>query len=161
MLESEIVSVQSELNSFAPNSKIWVYYSDRNFDSVSSDISNQVNQFVSKWSSHGSQVDARGYVILNQIIILVANALGNDVSGCSTDSSVHFIKSLESNYQLSFFDRSRIFYWKNNQIQSIQFTVISTLSSDTKVFNPFFKDLEEWQTSFIMPLSKSKFRNLL
>jgi len=161
MIFQEILQIQDKLIDFSPNSKIWVYYSDKDFSLNQAVIQEEIDSFTQSWKSHGDKVVAQGFVLGGNVIILVADTSQSEVSGCSTDSSVHFIQSLGTKYNLDFFNRNTVFYILNDRISTISMNEIATIQHDTFVFNPFFKDLNEWRNGFVQKLNESKYKRLL
>lgn len=161
MMIEEIKQITEQLSSFSDQSKVWIYYSTTSFEKDSNSIKLEVENFTSTWKSHGHEVIAKGFVILNQIIILVADITVFEVSGCSMDGSVKLIKSIESNYQLNFFERENIYALIDGKIKVNTLTKINEIGLETIVFNPFFNNLGEWKSKFIQPLSESKYKRLL
>lgn len=161
MILEEIQKIKTALSDFSENSKIWVYYSSISFESNTADIQLKLDSFIHSWKSHGADVWAKGFILTNQIIILVADTSKEEVSGCSTDSSVRFIKMIESDYHLDFFNRNTIYGINNGQLAVENIVDIHSMEKNQLVFNPFFKDLEEWRTSFYQSLADSKYKRLL
>jgi hypothetical protein len=161
MIQQEIEQVLDSVITYSDISKVWVYYATESFEKNSLEINTEIQSFTSKWTSHGHEVQAQGFVILNQIILLIADTAIAEVSGCSTDSSVKFIQSIADKFQLDLFNRDSFYTIENNEIKRNQLSDISLQDKTTNVLNPFFKDLGEWRTSFIQPLLESKYRRMI
>jgi hypothetical protein len=81
---------------FSPSSRVWIYQANRPFNErEAAEINEQLHQFASQWLSHGTPVKGWGKLLFNQVIVLMADESATGVSGCSTDSSVRIVKSLE------------------------------------------------------------------
>jgi hypothetical protein len=158
MIQSEINTILATLKDFSPDSKVWVYYSEKDFSEHSLEIQSQLNQFTQNWKSHGSPVKGSGHVISGHILLLVADTSVCEVSGCSTDSSVQFITQLGQQFQLHLFDRQVILLNIDDKIVATKLDQLGQYSSDTLVFNPFFSDLENWRESFVQKLQESKYK---
>src|SRR5688572_25761964 len=92
---------------FSPSSRVWIYQSSRLFSlSQAFELEDAINAFCDEWRSHGADVKAYGNLFFGQFIILMADENQSMVSGCSTDSSVRFIKQLGEKYNVDFFDRT-------------------------------------------------------
>jgi hypothetical protein len=161
MITLEFNQIKDQLESFSPESKVWVYYSLSPFESDSEKINTKIKDFTSTWKSHGAEVMGRGFVIAHQIIILVADISKSGVSGCSTDSSVRCIQSIAHDFQLDLFNRTSFFVLENENIEPQLFIDIKSIDVNSKVFNPFFRDLAEFRTDFIQKLSDSKYKRML
>ncbi len=93
-------------NGFSPTSKLWIYTSDKSFDKTDElQIQNDLDNFCSHWDSHGILLNAKGFILLSRIIVLVVDDANNSISGCSMDKSVAFLKNLENKYKISLFNR--------------------------------------------------------
>ncbi|MBA2423234.1 MAG: ABC transporter ATPase [Chitinophagales bacterium] len=113
-----------------PSSKTWIYMSSRPFtDLETTEIEIAVNHFAKAWTAHGSNLKASGEVRFNRFIILMVDESHAGASGCSIDKSVHFIKSLEQQFDVEFFNRL-LFAWKErDEIH------VSTLSAFPALYN--------------------------
>src|SRR5215217_1429448 len=91
---------------FAPGSRVWIYQSNRPFgEHEIKEIDEQLFQFYSQWQTHGDPVKGWAKVIFRQFIVVMADETGFGVSGCSTDSMVRVVKSIERQYSVNMFDR--------------------------------------------------------
>ena len=80
------------------HSRVWVYQSDRKFTTQElALISEKAIVFVDQWTKHGSDLQGSFVVKYNQFLILAVDEGFNNVSGCSIDSSVHFVQEIEKN----------------------------------------------------------------
>ena len=77
-------------------SKIWIYQSNRKFsDAEFSEIETALQSFLEGWSAHGTSLESAYKLKYNRFIIIAVNQDIQPTSGCSIDSSVEFIQSLE------------------------------------------------------------------
>jgi hypothetical protein len=59
---------------FSPDSRVWIYQSSRLFSiNEALAIEELLNDFTSKWLSHGVPVKGAGYLFFGQFIILMAD----------------------------------------------------------------------------------------
>lgn len=161
MIQSEIQFIREELKEYSPPSKIWVYYSEKDFTENITEIQSQLNHFTQNWKSHGSSVKGKGFTLGGHIIILVADISVCEVSGCSTDSSVQFITQLGSQFQLNLFDRQLVLLLIEDKITPTNLNSLNQYTPDTLVFNPFFSDLANWQECFIQKIQESKYKRFV
>src|SRR5215213_6473452 len=104
--------------SFSPESRVWIYQSSRMFAlSEALEIEALLNKFSSEWRSHGAEVDAYANLFFGQFIVLMADESRAGVSGCSTDSSVRFIKELGEQFGIDFFNRTTLAFVVKDKIQ--------------------------------------------
>ncbi len=99
------------LDGFDDSSKIWIYLSSRRLNQDES-ISTQIalDDFASRWVAHSQQLKAYAQLVDNQFIILAVDESQVGASGCSIDSSVHFLKNLQNQLGVDLFDRMRFAY---------------------------------------------------
>lgn len=102
---------QSPLNDFAQKSPLWIYASDRVFNEDETlHIKNAIKQFTNSWLSHGQKVKPYGDLLFNRFIVLSADSNYTIPSGCSIDSSVHFVKEIEKHFGVDLFNRLNVFW---------------------------------------------------
>lgn len=82
-------------------SKIWIYQSNRKFsDDEFAAIDADLKIFIENWAAHGTSLEASYLLKYNRFIILAVNQEVQIATGCSIDSSVQFIQTLEKNMML-------------------------------------------------------------
>ena len=147
---------------FADNSKVWIYQSDRRFNNEeSTKIISLLNQFVSSWKSHGDPVNGFARLFYNQFIIIIADETATAVGGCSTDSSVHIIKMIESKYGVSMFNRQLLGFEINEEIKLLPLAQLKTaivegsVNADTLYFNNTITTKLELINKWIQPVKNS------
>ena len=95
------------------NSRVWVYQSDRGFTQEEiTFISQNAEQFIEKWTRHGSDLKGSFTIKYNQFLILAVDEGFNNVSGCSIDASVRFVQELEIALQVDMMDKMNISFTK-------------------------------------------------
>lgn len=91
---------------FSPASRVWVYLASRDLTPHEVEAIHPVlEQFTRQWVSHNRQLKATGKVLYNRAIILMVDETSAGASGCSIDSSVHFIENLGNQIGVNFFER--------------------------------------------------------
>jgi hypothetical protein len=149
-------------NDFAPDSRVWVYQSSRLFTmSEALEIEDMLNNFVANWNSHGAPVAGFGTLFFGRFIILVADESSTGVSGCSTDSSVRLIKSIEQKFAVNLFDRQNLAFVKNDKIELIplgQFKYAAEngfIGPETLYFNNLIQTKYELEHTWLIPVKES------
>lgn len=147
---------------FAPDSRIWIYQSNRLFSiGEALEIENLLNEFAKQWKSHGVQVKAAAYLFFGQFIILMADERATGVSGCSTDSSVRLIKEIESKFGVDMFDRTTLAFVVKDKIQLLPMTQLQYaidngfISADSLYFNNTIATKKELEENWIVPIKES------
>lgn len=157
---------------FHPTSKAWVYQSNRELTaSELNEIDNAIKAFSKEWTSHRAEVKATGTVLRNRFIVLLADESLNAVGGCSIDSSVKFIRSIENHFSISLLERAILLFEQDGILMEVLLPQldekISTgeIQSNTIYFNNTVTTLNEmknkWQQqvkdSWMAPRLKQAF----
>jgi len=149
-------------SNFSDQSRVWIYQSNRTLTEEESEkIQLQLDQFSQQWSSHSRQLKAAGKVIERSFILLMADESLAGASGCSIDSSVHFVKSLQQEFGLDLFDRMNFAFQGENGVEIADRTTFEDLyksgkiNDSTPVFDTLVKTKKDFETVFIKPLSES------
>jgi len=147
---------------FAPESRAWVYQSSRLLSiSEALLVEDALGQFCSNWSSHGSPVKAHGNLFFGQFIVLLADETAAGVSGCSTDSSVHFIKGLGEQLAIDFFNRTTLAFFLKEKIQVLPLGQLSYafengfINGDTLYFDNLVGTKQALVNNWIKPVKES------
>ena len=148
--------------SFSPDSRVWIYQSSRLFSlSEAFEIEDMLNDFTSKWLSHGTPVKGAGYLFFGQFVILIADEKATGVSGCSTDSSVRLIKDIEQKYKVNMFDRTTLAFVVKDKIQLLPLSQLqygfdnNFISADTLYFNNLVQTKDELENKWMIPVKES------
>lgn len=147
---------------FSLQSRVWIYQSDKELSlEQTALIQDHLDQFAARWTAHNHQLMAHGEIRYNRFIVLIVDESQAGASGCSIDKSVSFIKQLEQQYGLNFFDRFNVAYRKNGAILSVnrnafeRLLVEGELNAETIVFNNLVQTLAELQQNWEVPLKQS------
>lgn len=147
---------------FHPTSKVWVYQCSRLFPiSEALEIETLLENFTTKWLSHGTLVKGAGYLFFGQFIILMADETASGVSGCSTDSSVRIIKDIEQRFGVNMFDRTTLAFVIKDKVQMLPLSQLN-YAADNGFINPhtlFFNNMvltkEELENNWIVAVKDS------
>jgi hypothetical protein len=147
---------------FSASSRVWVYQSNRLFSlSEAFEIEDLIGQFTAEWKSHGADVEAYGNLFFGQFVVLIADETKAGVSGCSTDSSVRFMKSLGEKYSVDFFNRTNLAFVVKEKIQVLPMNQLSYaaqnnfITGDTLYFNNLVQTKKELEESWMIPVKDS------
>ena len=103
---------------FHDNSRIWIFQSSRLFFvSEALEMEDMLKDFLVGWKSHGDPVRGFANLFFGQFIVLMADERLVTVGGCSTDSSVHFIQSIEQKFKVDMFNRQQLAFLVKDKIQ--------------------------------------------
>jgi hypothetical protein len=147
---------------FSPESRVWVYQSSRLFSLAEAlQMEEQLNQFATEWQSHGADVEAYANLFFGQFVVLMADETKAGVSGCSTDSSVRFIKSLGDQYGVDFFNRTNLAFLVKDKIQMLPMNQVpyaiqnGFIQSDTLYFNNLVQTKKELEEDWMITVKNS------
>jgi hypothetical protein len=147
---------------FSPQSRVWIYQSSRMFSlSEALDIEEVLEKFAAEWRSHGSEVNAYANLFFGQFLVLMADETDTTVSGCSTDTSVNFVKSLGEKYGVDFFNRTNLAFIVKDKVQTLPLNQIQYaldngfISGDTLYFNNVVQTKAELENNWIIPVKES------
>ncbi len=154
-------------NLLPAHSRVWVYPSTRAFNQAeAAAVSERIQQFVKNWTAHKLQVAGDGALLYNRFVVLMADTSEVEVSGCSIDSSVHFIRSLAADFQTDFFDRWNMTYEQDGEVLSCsreQFERLveeGVITDETPVFNNLIQTKAELENKWRIPFKNSWHKNL-
>ena len=152
----------------SPESKIWIYFSEKAFDqSTASDIAIACQNFCSTWTAHDMLLTANYRLLYNHFIILIVDETKTKASGCSIDKSVAFIQTLEKAHGLDFFNRLAIPFLIKQQVVTHPFNALQTLydneeiQADTQTFNLQVSTLKAFEEDFIQTFDQHWLSNKL
>jgi len=147
---------------FSKESRVWVYQGSRLLTlSEVLDVEELIKDFCREWTSHGADVEAYGNIFFGQFLVLMADETKAGVSGCSTDSSVRFVKELEKKFNVDFFNRSNLAFIIKDKIQLLPVNQLAYayennfLTADTLYFNNTVLNKEQLEEKWIIPVKDS------
>jgi hypothetical protein len=146
--------------------RIWIYPCDRKLsEKEKSELSAKLEHFVKNvWAAHNVKLKAAYQIPYDHFIILSVDQEEVTASGCSIDSSVHFMQQIQKEYGLDFFNRQRMMYLKEGEIKSCTLSEIKDLhrsgelTEDTEVFNNTVSDSLAMQRSWKQPFRESGYK---
>jgi hypothetical protein len=148
--------------SFSPQSRVWVYQSNRKFSATEEqEILAKLEGFTNQWKAHGNELQAKAEIKYGFFIILIVDENKANVTGCSIDSSVRFIKDIEQTYNVDLFNRFNLAYKIDNEVvvnskEDFETLVsIKKIDENTIVFNNMVQTLNELNTKWEVPLKNS------
>lgn len=149
-------------SNFPDESTIWIYQSNQFInDEQQIKIQQAVDAFTGSWLSHKQPVKGWGSILFNQFIILMADETKTQVSGCSKDSMMHFIQSLEKEYSLSLLDRTQLAFFKKDQVEIISLKTLpqkissGEIDEQTIYFNNTISNKQQLLNEWIVEVQHS------
>jgi|SRR5690554_898354 len=144
------------------DSRIWIYQSNRKFtDWEIKEIETELHNFVESWTAHGDNLHASFTTRYNRFIILAVNQNEYNVTGCSIDTSVRFIQSLEQKYGVDLLDKMNVTYKTGEFVAYkplLEFKKMAkekAVNKDTIVFNNLVNTVGEFKEFWEVPAHES------
>ncbi|MEO9069714.1 MAG: hypothetical protein ABI261_01685 [Ginsengibacter sp.] len=147
---------------FDNNSRVWVYQSSRAFDlTEESQVKELLGNFCKDWNSHGSEVKGYANLFFGHFIIIMADETNVKIGGCSTDSSVRFMKKIQQDFNVQLLDRQLLAFIVKENIILIPLTKVNfsiendVITPDTLYFNNTILTKKELLKNWIIPVKDS------
>lgn len=144
------------------SSRIWVYQSDRPFSVSENDwIQSLLTSFCEGWNTHGQGMPTSFDILYDQFIILAVNQNDLGASGCSIDSSVRIIRTIEQKIGVNLLDSGKISFLSKEKVAVNNITQVresiskGVLHPDTAIFNPVINTKSDLAEKWIIPAKES------
>ncbi|WP_282072619.1 ABC transporter ATPase [Polaribacter atrinae] len=158
----------TEYKNLPNNSRVWIYQADREFtENEINFISEKAEDFINQWTRHGDDLKGSFTIKYNQFLVLAVDESFNNVSGCSIDSSVRFIKELENELQLDLMDKMNVTFKDNDNINLVKlfdfqkFAKEQKVTAETIVFNNMVDTKEDFENNWEIPAKDSWHKRFL
>lgn len=162
ILTESTIALPERIAALPDTSRVWVYKSNRELLAEEIRTIELVGQeFAKNWVAHGQSLAAAMEVMLNRFIIIAVDEEVHEVSGCSIDSSVAFIKGLEAKMDVQFMDRMVIWYEREGNIEPCRTAIFKKkiengeVDGDTIVYNDLVSSIKELRHKFRVPAKES------
>jgi hypothetical protein len=149
-------------NNLPLHSRVWIYQADRTLAPAEVNVVyERFDEFMKKWHSHGQPLSAAYEVRYDKFLILYVDEATAPVSGCSIDSSVAVVKSLEADLGIEFMNRQLIAWKEGIEIKQLPMSEFwahrkaGLVTSETIVFNNLVKNKQEFLAGWEGPFSES------
>ncbi len=157
--------IQKLFPTLSPQTRIWVYQADRLLkESESSILQQHAKEFVAQWAAHKVALSADATVVHQLFLVLAADESATHASGCSIDSSVHFVKEIGAKLGIDFFNRLKVAYVDNDKVQLKDY--ISLVQEvNNQAINPeilvFDNTIQTLQATWLKPISQTWLARML
>jgi hypothetical protein len=148
--------------SFGEGSRVWIYQSSRRLTlSEALELESDIEAFSADWNTHGRANTSYINLFFGQFLVIMADENQGPVSGCSTDSSIRFVKGLEKKFGVQFFDRQLLAFVIKDEIQVLPMSQLAYavqqgfLTSDTLYFNNLVSSKKDWEGKWLIPIKDS------
>lgn len=151
-----------DFNSLPEHSRVWIYQCNRSFNSIEAEsIESKLIDFISTWEAHGKPLSASYDFPYNRFVILALDQSINEASGCSIDTSVRFIQSLEKEYDVNLMDKMNVSFKQGEFVAYKSLTEFrkmvkqKAVSKNTIVFNNLVTNIHEYKANWEVPAKDS------
>ena len=150
-------------STFPDTAKVWIYQASRALTPDENQLlSTKAKAFASGWTAHKMALQADAAVVSNLLLLLIVDENQASVSGCSIDSSVHFVKEIGVELGVDFFNRLNVAYLLNEQVHVVHFqTLIEQIKSgainatEIRIFNNLVGNVAELKSKWLVPVGES------
>ena len=105
----------------SPNSRIWVYQSDRSITTAEKgEMMVSLESFLKQWAAHGSDLQASAIILHNYFMVICIDESFQMASGCSIDSMVRFVQELGQQMNINFFERTNLAFNTESGVRLIK-----------------------------------------
>ncbi len=155
-----MVSRVGTLEELSDSARIWIFPLTAPLPKEKeAPLRDQLEKFVSQWTSHKAEVSGAFSLFKNKFIIIAAES---DVSGCSIDSVFRAVKTATSALNIELADISQVFFQKEGRIVNESRSDFekrcqnNQIVDDTIVYDPAIGTLNDFRSGrFELPFSKS------
>ena len=151
-----------EFKNLPDDSRVWIYQSNRKLSDLEIEsIKAKTNDFLEQWTAHGKDLEAGFEIKYNRFIVIGLNQENASASGCSIDSSVYFIQSLEKEYDIDLMDKMNVTFYNGDFIAHktlVDFRKMAkakSVSKKTIVFNNLLNTKAEYLENWEVPAEES------
>lgn len=144
------------------SSRIWVYQSDRPFDTSEINwIQNLLTSFCEGWNTHGQGMPTSFEIMYDQFILLGVDEKDLGPSGCSIDSSVRIIRTVEEKTGVNLLDSGKVSFLSEEKVSVNKLTEVrqailnGVLQPETPIFNPLVSTKSDLTEKWIIPAKES------
>ena len=142
--------------------RVWIYQASRPFSKEEkTDVILEIEAFLKQWAAHGSDLVTSYEIPYDRFIVIGLNEEVQGATGCSIDSSVRFIQTLEAKYQIELLDKMNVTHKEGDKLLYTPLKEFRSLakkrkvSSNTIVFNNLVVDKAEYTSHWEVPVGQS------
>ncbi len=149
-------------NTLPDTARVWVYQANRSFTKDElEEVKQSLDRFIEEWTTHGSQLNAGYEIRYNRFIVIALDQDIMSASGCSIDTQVRFIQSLEQKYDMDLLDKMNVSYKQGEFVaykplaDFRKMAKAKSVSKNTIVFNNLVTNKEEYEQYWEVPAEES------
>lgn len=126
-------------SSIVDQQQVWLFQCKHRLeDKIIKDIDNKLGDFLDKWESHGTNLQAQKFWFFAQFLLILIPKIA--ASGCAIDQLFKQIKKLELDYSTGLLERNWIAVWDGHLIKTTQMTELH----DYQAYYFFDNSVHNW-----------------
>ena len=156
-----------EFTKLDKKSRIWVFQSKDQLDeSTYNLIKKKISVFLENWKSHQKSFES-SFIIKYKTFVVIAADETNLVSGCSIDSLINFVKSIEDEFKINLLDKLDVKYKIGNDINTANLNEFKKICKNIDindkliVFNNLVKNIDDFEKKWEVDIRKSWHKRFL
>ncbi|HMG14279.1 MAG TPA: hypothetical protein VK590_02460 [Saprospiraceae bacterium] len=152
----------SNTEGFDNGSRVWVFQSDRALTGEElKDLKLSLDEFTNSWTSHSMKVKAAADVFYRRFLVFMADETQASVGGCSQDSLMRQVQSIQNQYNINLLDRLSIALLDNTGVRVYQKDDLvneinnENISRETFLFDNLVNTKKQFEDNWLKPISTS------
>ncbi|UII34161.1 hypothetical protein LVD17_10095 [Fulvivirga ulvae] len=140
------------------HARVWIYQADRKLANTEVEAVNTTGEkFFEDWAAHGAPLKSSFKIFHNQFLVISVDENFNKASGCSIDSSVGFVRQIEQQHNINFFDRTKVAFIFNEEVYLESLSNLKASVAEGKIdestltFNNLVSSKSELESSWVVP----------
>lgn len=150
------------------DARIWVYQANRELtQEETGGLVESLKAALEEWVAHGKPLTASGKVFYNRFVVIAVDESKELPSGCSIDTSVHWLQELGARLSVDFFDRSVTWLDAAGKVHSVALNEVQRVIANeeitpaTLVFDNLVSTKAQWMSRWKIPAGKSWLKRYL
>ena len=156
-----------EFTKLDKKSRIWIFQSKNQLDEAKyNSIKKKISVFLENWKSHQKSFES-SFIIKYKTFVVIAADETNLVSGCSIDSLINFVKSIEDEFEINLLDKLDVKYKIGNDINTANLNEFKKICKNIDindkliVFNNLVKNIDDFEKKWEVDIRKSWHKRFL
>ena len=156
-----------EFTKLDKKSRIWIFQSkDQLNEATYNSVKKKISVFLEKWKSHQKSFES-SFIIKYKTFVVIAADETNLVSGCSIDSLINFVKSIEDEFEINLLDKLNVKYKIGNDINTANLNEFKKIcenigiNDELIVFNNLVKNIDDFEKNWEVDIRKSWHKRFL
>ncbi|MEN8250035.1 MAG: hypothetical protein ABFS32_13970 [Bacteroidota bacterium] len=150
------------INDLPDSARVWIYQANKDLNADQKVfVEKQSANFCKQWTAHGADLKASFQVVNDRFLILANDEEQNVASGCSIDTSVHFVTALGLELDLDFLDREQVGFLVDKNILSINLGELKeeieqgNIKPSSITFNLQAKHIADFREKWLIPAKET------